>query len=100
MTDTPFALRHQARRAAILAAQLRRMWDTLLDEERGEFLLGEAAARLSDEAWINLADTVAVQTGKPFHPPSETTKAITVGLLSVPELMGLPIPERERKATA
>jgi hypothetical protein len=88
-TRSPFQLRHQARRAALLAAQLRRMWDVLLEEDKGEFLIGEAAARMSDEAWINIADTVAIQTGKPFHPPSETTKAICIGLLSVPELIGL-----------
>lgn len=84
-----FALRHQARRAALMASTLRRMWSALLIEERGEFLLGEAAAAMSDEGWIDLADTVALDTGKPFHPPSETTKAICIGLLSVPDLMGL-----------
>lgn len=86
---TQFALRHQARRAAQLATTLRRMWSFLDDDEKGGFLIGEAAARLSDEGWINLADTVSVETGVPFHPPSETTKAICIGLLSVPELTGL-----------
>lgn len=80
-----FQLRHQARRAALLAAELRRQWDYLDLEEKGGFLLGEAAARLSDEGWINAADKVAEATGKPFHPPSETTKQITIGMLSVPE---------------
>lgn len=84
-----FQLRHQARRAALMAATLRRMWAYLDDGEKGGYLIGEAAARLSDEGWINLADTVALDTGAPFHPPSETTKAICIGLLSVPDLMGL-----------
>ena len=91
---TSFALRHQARRAALLADLLREIWDTpdedfrVLADEMGLTLM-EAAILIEDVAWSDLAGLIAERTGAPFRPPSETTKAITIGLLSAPDLKGL-----------
>lgn len=87
-----FAMRHRARRAALLADLLREQWDGLGDEWAqvlAHMDLPEAAARLSEQGWINATDEIARRTGEPFRPPSETTKAITIGLLSAPALRGL-----------
>ena len=82
-----FALRHQARRAKQLAAVLRVKWEDV--EDNFGMDLADAAARLSDEGWANAAAEVERLTGKPFRTPSETTRQICIGLLSMPELSGL-----------
>ncbi len=86
----PFALRHQARRAALLADLLREHW-TLLGwgEDVDDKALPDFVALMRDEAWANAAAQIEERTGEPFRPPSDTTKAITIGLLSAPELKGL-----------
>ena len=93
MTDderAPFALRHQARRAALLADLLREHWNLLgWGEGFDHGDLPTEASRMSDEAWANAAAEIERRTGAPFKVPSDTTKAITIGLLSAPELKGL-----------
>ncbi len=86
-----FALRHQARRASALADLLREKWDAM-DEDlycAAGMDLPDAAAALSDQGWANAADELADRTGKGFRPPSDTTRAITIGLLSAPTTRGL-----------
>ncbi len=80
-------LRHQARRAKQLAELLRAKWEGV--EETYGMDLYDAAVRLSDEAWEGYAAELTELTGKEFRPPSETTKQICIGYLSVPSLEGL-----------
>jgi hypothetical protein len=95
VSDEPnsFALRHQARRAAALADLLHEIWDSgeefrILADEMG-LALPDAASLIEGIAWSDLAGLIAERTGEPFRPPSDTTKAITIGLLSAPALKGL-----------
>lgn len=88
-----FALRHQARRAAALADLFQEIWASgeefrILADRMG-LSLSEAVSRIEDVAWADLAGLIAERSGEPFRPPSETTKAITIGLLSAPAMKGL-----------
>jgi hypothetical protein len=71
-----FAMRHRARRAAQLAETVRRTYEALDDTSSTVVALAE---RLTEEQW----ETVAAITG--IRPPSEITKNLVIGLLSVPE---------------
>lgn len=85
-----FAMRHRARRAALLADLLREHWDTLSwDGSTDHPSLPDAAAALSDQAWANAAAELTKRTGKSFHPPSDITRQIVIGLLSMPEMKAL-----------
>ena len=82
-----WAMRHRGRRAKQLAVVLRAKWEDVVGANGLD--LSDAAARLSDEGWANAATEVARLTGKPFGPPSETTKQITIGYLADDSVKGL-----------
>jgi len=82
-----YAMRHRARRAAQLAAYVRRTAEE--GGMRDAALIAAVAAHMADEGWQWAAAGVAVETGAPFKAPSETTKQMCIGLLSMPSLEGL-----------
>ena len=81
----PFAMRARARRASLLADVLRRKWDEMDDDLyfAAGLDLPDAAAALSDDAWQNAASEAGITV------PSEITRNMVIGLLSVPSLQGL-----------
>lgn len=86
-TDTAnsFAMRHRARRAALLAAEIRRLAETY--GYAGQEVA--AAERMDDRLWARVALSIAERAGEPFKTPSEITRQICIGLLLMPDLEGV-----------
>lgn len=89
-TESPFAMRARARKAAAMVAWLRRAEP---DEDDGDLIA--ALSGWDDRQWQTLAQVAGCNAEEP---PSHITRAMTLGLLESPHFAALAIPTREKAA--
>jgi len=82
-----FAMRHRGKRAALLAGVLREQWAVKVERARWDdhdpdpdpMELARIASDMTEQAWAGAAELAGITV------PSETTRAICIGLLLAPE---------------
>jgi len=95
--QSSYAMRHRARRAAQLAAVIRRSAEA---QELHDVDLSAFAERMGPEGWALVSECVFIETGVPFKAPSEITKQMCIGLLSMPAVEGLITSEYTKRRTS